>query len=82
MDPDTLDDIADQVRKSLSVLDDLDSQTAGAVRASYGIAVQWCFVVCALFFTGALVSAAIMKERPIGDEKIPTEEAAEHAPDS
>ena len=79
MDKDVLDEIADQVRKSLTVLDDLDPRTAKAVRESYGIAVLWCFVVCAMFFAGALVSAAFAKGKRIGDERDEGVEAAASA---
>ena len=75
MDRKELDEIADQVRKSLTVLDDLDPRTANAVRESYALAVRWCFIACAVFFAGALTSATAVSDKRIGDYEDKEEEA-------
>ena len=61
----SLDTVIEEVRKSLSFINDLDPWVQQQVRDSYSSAVQWCMGLCAVLAAGGFMACFWVKEKRI-----------------
>ena len=61
----SLDTVIEEVRRSLSFINDLDPWVQQQVRDSYSSAVQWCMGLCAVLAAGGFLACFWVKEKRI-----------------